>query len=118
MSSTLSFSGTKSSTENSTLPTGGALGSTWAATVQRPRREDFGRAIGWCSAPPAGEGLAEAGELAAVRPLDDQRHRHVGQRHRRGVAQHGHELHGLAGAVDAALGVEEGIDRAGLVAAR
>ena len=53
-SSTLSFSGTKSSTENSTLPTGGALGSTWAETVQRPRREDFGRATGWCSAPPAG----------------------------------------------------------------
>ena len=54
VSSTLSFSGTKSSTENSTLPTGGALGSTWAATDQRPRREDLGRAIGWCSAPPAG----------------------------------------------------------------
>ena len=62
------------------------------------------------------QGLAEAGELAAVRALHDQRHRHVGQRHRRGVAQHGHELHRLAGAVDAALGVEEGIDRAGLVA--
>ena len=54
VSSTLSFSGTKSSTENSTLPTGGALGSIWAVTDQRPRREDFGRAIGWWSAPEAG----------------------------------------------------------------
>ena len=63
------------------------------------------------------QGLAEAGELAAVGALHDQRHRHVGQRHCRGIAQHGHELHRLARAVDAALGVEEGIDRAGLVAA-
>src|SRR6185369_8378975 len=61
--------------------------------------------------------LGKARELAAVRPLDDQRDRHVGERHRRGVAYHRHELHGLAGSIDAALGVEEGVDRPGLVAA-
>jgi hypothetical protein len=33
------------------------------------------------------------------------------------VAQHGHQLHGLAGAVDATLGVEEGVDGPRLVAA-
>ena len=51
VSSTLSFSGTKSSTENSTRPTGAPLGSMWAATDQRPRREDFGRSIVWAMAP-------------------------------------------------------------------
>ena len=61
--------------------------------------------------------MGKARELGAVRPLDDQRHRHVGERDGGVVAQHGHELHGLAGAIDAAFGVEEGVDRAGLVAA-
>ena len=63
------------------------------------------------------QGVGEARELGAVRPLDDQRHRHVGERDGAVVAQHGHELHGLAGAIDAAFGVEEGVDRTGLVAA-
>ena len=116
-SSTLSFSGTKSSTENSTRPTGAPLGSMWAATDHRPRRDDFGRSIAWYSAPEAGRAQRVARELGAVGPLDDQRHRHVLERVGRVVAHHGHELHRLAGPIDAALGVEEGIDRAGQGAA-
>ena len=64
--------------------------------------------------PRALQGMSEACELAAVRPLHDQGDRHVGQRIAAVVADHGHELHSLAGPVDAALGIEKGIDRAGL----
>src|SRR6185437_9286042 len=52
--STLSFSGTKSSTENSTRPTGAPFGSMRAETDHRPRRDDFGMSIAWYSAPEAG----------------------------------------------------------------
>ena len=57
------------------------------------------------------QGMGEAGEFAAIGPFDDQRHRQAGERRRAIVAQQRHQLNRLARAVDAALGVEKGIDR-------
>ncbi len=53
----------------------------------------------------------------AVGPLDDEGQRQAGFRLALGVAQQRGGEHGLAGAVDAALGVEEGVERARRVAA-
>ena len=60
------------------------------------------------------QGVGEAGELAAVGALDDQGDGQVGKRVGCIVAHQRHELHRLTGAIDAALGIEEGVDRAGL----
>ena len=100
------------------MPTGGALGSMWAATVQRPRRDDFGRAIGWYSAPAAGRAWVKRVNSLPSGRLTISVTGMLASATAAVVAQHRHELHGLAGAIDAALGIEEGVDRAGLVAAR
>ena len=56
--------------------------------------------------------------LDPVRPLDDQRQRQPRSRHALRVAKQGGQEHGFAGAVHAALGVEERVERARRVAPR
>ena len=48
--------------------------------------------------------------LDAVRPLDHQRQRHAGDGDALRVAQQRREVHGLAGAIDAALGIDERVE--------
>ena len=57
----------------------------------------------------------DAGHFQAIRARRDQRQRR-GHRRADAVAQHGGGLHGLAGAIDATLGIDIGIDRAGRLA--
>ena len=56
-------------------------------------------------------------DLAAVGPQDLDGQGHAGDGRRPGVAQQGRELNRLAGPVDAAIAVEEGVDLAGQVPA-
>ena len=55
-------------------------------------------------------GTSDAAIFDAVRPLDHQRQRHVRRRRALRVAQQRRHVHGLAGAIDAALGIDEGIE--------
>ena len=62
-------------------------------------------------------GQGRASVFDAVRPLDDKRQRQAGFRHALGVAQKRGGEHGLARAIDAALGVEERVEPSGRIAA-
>ena len=62
-------------------------------------------------------GQGRALVLDAVRPLDHQRQRQAGLGDALGVAQQRGREHRLARAIDAALGVEEGVEPGGRVAA-
>ena len=51
-----------------------------------------------------------AAKLDAVGPLDNERQRHAKRRRALRIAQQRGEIGGLAGAIDAALGIDEGIE--------
>ena len=63
-------------------------------------------------------GRGRALVLDPVRPLDDQRQRQAWFRHALRVAKQGGDEHGLAGAVNAALGIKERVEAARRIAPR
>ena len=91
-------------------PIAGRLGSVKARTRQVPVGAEA--TIGTLKATPAEAlvGDRHAAVLDAVRALDHERQRHAGRGHALGVAQQRRHVHGLAGAIDAALGIDEGIE--------
>ncbi len=91
-------------------PTAGRFGSVKARTRQVP--VEAAELIGTLerTAADALIGHRDAAVLDAVRPLDHERQRHAERRRALRVAQQRRDVHGLAGAIDAALGVDEGIE--------
>ena len=91
-------------------PIAGRFGSVKARTRQVPvdaGRRDRHVEIAAAEALVGDDGAAI---LDAVRPLDHQRQRHAGRGDALAVAQQRRHVHGLAGAIDAALGIDEGIE--------
>ena len=88
-------------------------------SLDRPfaRRRTWQQRYGVCA--PAEALVVDGRTLVfdAVGALDDERQRQAGFASRLGVAQQRRDEHGLAGAIDAALGIEERVERRGRVAA-
>ena len=88
-------------------------------SLDRPfaRRRTWQQRYGVSAPAEALVGQGRASVFDAVRPLDDKRQRQAGFRHALGVAQKRGGEHGLARAIDAALGVEERVEPSGRIAA-
>ena len=88
-----------------------ALGVGIELAVHEPRMASAGKrhVVGIAAEAAVAERLAQ--ELDAVRPLDDQRHRQVGDGVGARIAHQRGEMDGLARPVDAALRRQEGIER-------
>ena len=91
-------------------PTAGRFGSVKARTRQVPVGADATSGTSSAAAADALVGDDRAPVLDAVRTLDHERERHADRGHALRVAQQRGDVHGLAGAVDAALGIDEGVE--------
>ena len=91
-------------------PTGGRFGSVKARTRQVPVAAEATSGTLKLRPPRPWSAHQRAAVFDAVRPLDHQRQRHVERGGAARVAQQRGDMHGLAGAIDAALGIDEGVE--------